>query len=314
MIDKNNLAPIVLFVYNRLDHTKQTINMLKKNVLANDSQLYIYSDGPKNYKDEVSIISLRDYLKTIEGFKHVTIIERNKNYGLAKNIIEGVSDIINEYGKVIVLEDDLITSKYFLDYMNKCLNLYQDNKTIYSITGFNFSTSFMTYPSKYNEDVFLNIRPMSWSWGTWKDRWESVDWTVNDYKQFMNDATQQKAFNKGGTDLVRMLKNQMNGKINSWYIRWTYNAYKQKKFTIYPKIAYVNNIGHDSTGTHCVDENNDIYSHTELNTKMITNLKKNIKFQQEIVNNFNRGFNTNYLRIIKRKLTKLQKKLRTIYE
>jgi len=310
MNKSEKLAPIVLFVYNRLDHTKQTIKALQHNTLANQSVLYIYSDGPKNKDAEAVVTALRDYLKSIDGFKDVKLFEREKNYGLAKNIIEGVTDIIHTYGRAIVLEDDLITSKYFLEYMNKALETYKHTGNIYSITGFNFSTQFIKYPADYKDDVFLNIRPMSWSWATWKDRWDLVDWAISDYDEFSKNSDQQKEFNKGGTDLSRMLKNQMKGKINSWYIRWTYNAYKQKKLTIYPRISYINNIGHDITGTHCVEDTNDIYSHMELNNSPIGELTFDLPFNQEIVNSFNRGFNTNYLKILKRKLKKFSYRLR----
>lgn len=305
MNDMKELAPIVLFVYNRIDHTKQTIKALQNNTLAKESELYIYSDGSKNESIDASIINLRKYLKSIDGFKSIKIIERKKNYGLANNIIEGVTDIISKHGSVIVLEDDLITSKYFLDYMNKALQAYKDNNQIYSITGFNFSSNFMKYPKTYKESVFLNIRPMSWSWATWIDRWEAVDWEIRDFDEFIHNSIQRKEFNRGGTDLTRMLKNQMKGKISSWYIRWVYNAYKQKKLTIYPRVSYVNNIGHDATGTHCVEDSSDIYSHTELNYNIISNLPDEITLNQQIVNNFNRGFNTNYFKVLKRKLKKI---------
>lgn len=302
MIKNNKLAPVVLFSYNRLEHTKQTIKALQKNTLATESELYIYSDGPKN--DEVAVIvdEIREYLKSIDGFKEVIIIEREKNLGLATSIIDGVTSVINKYGKVIVLEDDLITSKYFLKFMNDSLNVYGEKENIFSITGFSFSRNFMNFPNGYNEDIYLNIRPMSWSWATWIDRWEDVDWEVKDFQTFIRDTKQIKEFNRGGTDLTRMLKNQINGKLDSWYIRWTFNAFQKSKLTIYPRISYVNNIGHDASGVHCVEDSNDIYSHAELNDSISIVLNKNIQINNQIVENFNKGFNTNYWRILKRKL------------
>lgn len=151
---------------------------------------------------------------------------------------------------------------------------------------------------------------MSWSWATWIDRWKDIDWEVKDFQKFIKDTKQIKEFNRGGTDLTRMLKNQMNGKLSSWYIRWTFNAFKKNMLTIYPRISYVNNMGHDASGVHCVEDENDIYSHTELNDLEIGVLNKNIKLNTEIIKNFNRGFNTNYWRILKRKFKKFSHKLK----
>lgn len=310
MTENRELAPIVLFVYNRLDHTRQTIEALKKNTLAKESQLFIYSDGAKDDTVSTKVQNLREYLKGIDGFNKVTIIERDRNWGLAPSIIDGVSSIIEQYGKVIVLEDDLITSKYFLEYMNDALEAYQSNDRVFSITGFSFHSDFMNFPSTYKDEVYLNIRPMSWSWATWKNRWGDVDWDVSDFKSFINDPNKVKEFNKGGTDLTRMLKNQMKGRLNSWYVRWTYHAYKKKMYTIYPRISYVNNIGHDSSGVHCVEDSKDIYSHHELNDNKTMVFNKNIGLNKEIVRSFNKGFNTNYVRILKRKMKKIFNKFK----
>jgi len=305
MIRNNKLAPVVLFVYNRLHHTKTTIETLKKNILANESELYIYSDGPKNSEVSVTVNEIRKYLKSVTGFKKVTIIEREKNWGLAASIIDGVNTVIKNNGKIIVLEDDLLTSKYFLKFMNDALMMYDDVENIFSITGFSFSTKFMKFPDKYHEDIYLNIRPMSWSWATWIDRWEDVDWEVKDFQKFINNPKQIKEFNRGGTDLTRMLKNQMNGKLDSWYIRWTFNAFKKKKLTIYPRVSHVNNIGHDDSGVHCSEDTDNIYSHIELNDEEVNKFNKHIELNNDIVKSFNRGFNTNYLKILKRKVKKI---------
>ena len=120
----DDLAPIVLFVYNRIDHTKQTLEALLENELANQSEIFIYSDAAKSRNDEIKVAEVREYIKKVSGFKKVTIIQRERNFGLASNIIDGVTNIVNEYGKIIVLEDDLITSPYFLSFMNKGLDIF----------------------------------------------------------------------------------------------------------------------------------------------------------------------------------------------
>ncbi len=244
-----NFSPIALFVYNRLDHTRQTVEHLKKNIYAKDSELFIFSDGHKdNNIKEVN--SIRKYLETITGFKKIEIIKQEINQGLANSIINGCSQIFKNYNKLIIVEDDLITSPYFLKYMNEALDHYQNIKKILTIAGHNLPAKYMKFPSNYNKDVYFNTRNSSWGWGTWKDRWQQIDWQVNDYHEFINNKYLQKKFNLGGWDMTRMLKEQMNGKIDSWAIRWSYSQFKLNGLSVYPVNSYVKNIGLDNSGTH----------------------------------------------------------------
>ncbi|MDM5272403.1 glycosyltransferase [Sulfurovum sp. zt1-1] len=302
-----NLAPIVLFVYNRPWHTQQTVEALQKNELAKDSELFIYSDEAKNENARENVDKVRKYIDKIEGFKKVTIIKREKNWGLADSIIDGVTKIINKYGKVIVLEDDLVTSPYFLKFMNEGLEVFQKREDIFSITGFSFSSSFMKFPKGYEEDIYLNIRPMSWSWGTWKDRWQDIDWEIKGFNDFANNKNAINEFNKGGTDLFGMLKLQMENKLDSWYIRWTYNAYLKKQYTVYPKISFVNNVGHDNSGVHCSVDTKNIYSHTELNNNSNFVLNNDITLNKKIIDSFNKGFNVKFKSKIKKYIKRLFK-------
>lgn len=285
------IAPIVLFVYSRPWHTQKTIEALQKNSLAIQSELFIYSDAAKNEDSIKSVNQVREYIDKIDGFKKVTVIKRDKNWGLANSIIDGVTTIINEYGKIIVLEDDIVTSPSFLNFMNKALDFYQNEEKIFSITGFSFSTEFMKFTGDSVADVYLHLRPMSWSWATWKSEWQGIDWEIHDFNEFASSRKKIRQFNLGGTDLTNMLKAQMNGQLDSWYIRWCYNAFKRQKFTIYPKISFVNNIGHDNTGVHCGDDKKNIYSHSELNIDENINFEQNIELNKAIVTRFNKGFN-----------------------
>jgi hypothetical protein len=245
------LSPIVLFVYNRPLHTEQTIQALKNNELAAKSELFIFSDAAKSEKDKESVDTVRQFIETIDGFKNVTIYKNQSNAGLANNIIKGVSKILHEYGKVIVLEDDLITSPYFLNYMNNALNLYEKQENIFSISGFNYPTEIFTLPSHYKYDVYLNYRSCSWGWATWKDSWAKTDWEMTDYKEFSQSNHDKKLFNRGGDDLFDKLKDAMNGLTNSWAIRWAYTHYKYNAYAAYPRYSYISNIGFDNSGTHC---------------------------------------------------------------
>jgi hypothetical protein len=241
-----NLAPIVLFVYNRPWHTMQTVEALKKNELANESELFIYSDGWKSEVDKPKVLELRDYLKSIDGFKKVTIIERDRNWGLADNIIDGVTKIVNEYGKIIVLEDDLLTSPYFLKFMNEALEFYKYEKKVWHISGWN-------YPIETNgfDDVFLWRVMNCWGWGTWADRWQfyekNVDKTI---EKFTKEDI--KRFNLDGIENFwsQVIANK-KGKINSWAIFWYATIFKNKGLCLNPVESFVENIGHDGSGLHC---------------------------------------------------------------
>ncbi|PLY04731.1 MAG: sugar transferase [Arcobacter sp.] len=286
------MAPIILFVFNRYEHTVKTIEALKKNKLANLSELYIFSDEGRNKYEIKEVEKLRKYLLTVDGFKKIHIIKRYENYGLAKSIIEGVTEIINKYEKVIVLEDDLITSPFFIEYMNYALEFYKNEREIFSISAFNFNKKFLSINEKYSYNVYLHYRPMSWGWATWKNNWDKCDWEVEDYDKFQKNKKEQNEFNKGGNDLTNMLKLQQNGKINSWYIRFCYASFKDKSYTVYPKYSLISNIGHDGTGSHCDNNSNDKYIN-QLNEELNINEKffnKNLIIDDKIIDQFNKNF------------------------
>lgn len=242
----NELAPIVLFTYKRLDTLKLTLDALSNNFSAIESELYIFSDGPKKLEDQNIINDIRIYLKTVTGFRSINIIESPNNKGLAKSIIEGVTKIISIYGKAIVLEDDLITSKNFLNFMNFGLNRYKTNNEIFSISGYTFDFS---KNALKHDGYFLN-RSASWGWATWKNRWEIIDWEMKDYNLFEKNNSMKKEFSKLGSDVNKMLTDQMNGKIDSWYIRAIFHQYKIKGLTLYPSISKIENHGFDLFATN----------------------------------------------------------------
>lgn len=243
----DKIAPLVLFVYNRPEHTRRTVESLLKNTLAGNSELIIFSDGAKNDKDLQKVKTVRDYIKTIKGFDRIEIVLRERNFGLANSVISGVNEIFKQNDQVIVMEDDIVTLPSFLTFMNKALMFYQDDKSIYSISGYPYP---IKIPRTYNEDVFISYRASSWGWGTWKERWEKVDWEVKDFSAFISDKKVQNLFDRGGQDLTPMLKAQMKGKIDSWAIRWSYAHFKNNAFCLYPIVPLCKNIGTDKSGTH----------------------------------------------------------------
>ncbi len=274
------LSPIILFTYRRIP--KETIESLLKNKEARESKLFIFSDGYKNEIDKNDVLDVRKYLQTIKGFKNITIIEREKNLGLAKNIIDGVTEIINKYGKVIVLEDDLIVSSNFLEYMNEALEFYKDDDKIWSISGYTPSLKCL---ESYDKDVYLSLRANSWGWATCKDRWNTIDWEIKDWKKFKKDKKAIKEFNKGGNDMFRMLELQMFGKIDSWAIRWCYNQFKQNKYTIFPKYSKVYNNGFaDEKARHNSGQKWDKFE-IKLSNKKIQ-FMNNLKLDENIIQEF----------------------------
>lgn len=282
------LAPIVIFTFNRLEHTKKTIQALKKNHLANDSDIFIFSDGPRNEIEKIKVNEVREYIKDIKGFKNINIIESQNNKGLAKSVIDGVSKIINNYGKVIVLEDDLVTSEYFLQYMNEALDVYEERQDIWSISGY---TPNIRIPNNYTDEVYLIRRGASWGWATWKDRWELNDWDIKDYDEFKYNKKLKKAFNEAGSDMSPMLDDHMEGRINSWAIRWGYNQFKKNMWTVYPTKSLVKNIGNDLSGTHSPITNK--YD-VELFGNIIR-LKKDIEKDYNICNEFKNFYDLNFM-------------------
>lgn len=249
-----NLAPICLFTYNRLEETKLCISALQKNNLAEDCLLFVFSDQAKKETDKESVSEVRAYLKTVTGFKKIEVIEAIHNKGLAESIISGVTQIINKYGKVIVLEDDLITSSNFLDFMNQALFKYEDNKEVFSVSG--FSRKIETNLNG-KEDVYFKGRPTSWGWATWLNRWELVEWE-NKKENVENNKSLKNKLNYFGHDLYKMLLDNTKGNNDSWAIRFTKTQILQEKLSIAPFVSKVYNIGFGDNATHCKDAISDV--------------------------------------------------------
>jgi GT2 family glycosyltransferase len=239
------LAPIVLFVYNRPFHTRQTVTAIQNNELAEDSELFIFSDGSKSESDLEQVQDVREYLQTIKGFKNLTIIERKTNIGLAQSIISGVTEIVNRFGKVIVLEDDLITSPFFLRYMNDALDFYQNEGEVMHISGGAYPIGDFCRDDTY----FLRI-PLCWGWGTWKRAWDKFDNKIEIMQQF--NSLMISRFNFDGTySYWDQLELNRDGLRNTWFVFWYARVFLSNALALFPKRALVSNIGHDGTGVHC---------------------------------------------------------------
>lgn len=243
-----NTAPVLLFTYKRLDTLRQAVAALQKNDMAGSSDLFIFSDAAKKEEDKNIVGQVRAYLKTITGFRSIHIIEREKNLGLAISIISGTSWVLSTYERAIVLEDDLITTPNFLAFMNAALERYKAETNVFSISGYSFNLKSSSL--QYEQDAYFLNRGWSWGWATWKDRWDDVDWEVRSYASFEKNEALRKAFSAGGSDLNKMLREQMEGKIDSWAIRWFYHQFRMGGLTLYPVYSKVYNAGFDEFATH----------------------------------------------------------------
>lgn len=243
----NKLAPILFLVYNRPVHTRKTVEALKKNELASQSELFICSDGAKNDDALQQVKEVRDYIKTIEGFKKITIIEQDKNIGLSRAMISGVTKVVNEYGKIIVLEDDINTSPYFLKFMNEALEFYKDKDKVWHVSGW-------CHPIDTDnlEDAFLWRCMNCWGWATWADKWryfeKNPDNLVSTWKKDDIDR-----FNLDGThDFWSQVTQNRDGIIDSWAIFWYATIFSRQGLCVNPFISQVENIGFDGSGENCI--------------------------------------------------------------
>lgn len=239
-------APIALFVYNRPQHTRLTIEALRSNDLAMESDLFIFSDAPKKPDALSDVLEVRAYLKTITGFRSVTIVERPFNFGLAESIIDGVTGICDRYGRIIVLEDDLVTSRYFLKYMNDALLHYKADDKVASIHGY-------IYPVEGSlPETFFLRGADCWGWATWKRGWDIFEPDAQKLYDALQAGGEVRTFDfEGNYSYATMLQQQIDHKVNSWAIRWYASAFLANKLTLYPGISLVQNIGNDNSGTHC---------------------------------------------------------------
>ena len=259
-------AAIVLFVYCRPDHTRRTVSALLRNPEAANSDLVVFSDGPRGPGQMKAVQQVRDYIQEIKGFRSLKVHQSSQNLGLSRSIIEGVTHVLTQYDRVIVLEDDIITSSYFLRYMNDALDLYQNDERVISVHGYSLPTS-TTLP-----DTFFLRGADCWGWGTWRRGWD----LFNPDGKFLLDQLKCnnliREFNlKGAYSYSKMLEQQIKGLNDSWAVRWHASAFIANKLTLHPGRSLVHNIGNDSSGTHSITTTalDAVVSETQINVRRI---------------------------------------------
>lgn len=249
----NQLAPILLFVYNRLEHTQRCVTSLLSNDMSSASDLFIYADAARDDAARDAVRQVRDYIRSIEGFRSVTIVERDTNWGLAANVIDGVTATVNRFGRVIVLEDDLVLAPHFLRFMNDALDVYEDEPWVGHIQACDF-TKDSSLP-----DTFLIKFTGSWGWATWQRAWSHFNPDGKGLLEQLESRGLTKSFDFNGKyGFTRMLRHQIEGKNNSWAIRWNASLFLDDLLSLNVGKSLVSNQGFDGSGTHC--GSGDLYS------------------------------------------------------
>lgn len=274
----NSLAPIVLFVFNRPWHTRMTLESLMANEPSERSELYIFADGPKENAsggDLASIQEVRCLIREKQWCRNVHIIESERNLGLAASVIAGTTQVVNEFGKAIILEDDLITSPYFLDYMNRALLKYQDLEEVMQICGYMLPIDHRSL----RETFFLRLTS-SWGWSTWSRAWKYFEADTDKLEKTFASEDIQRFNLDGAYDYYSFFKLHREGKISSWAVLWYASVFLRKGLCLHPSRSLVYNCGHDDSGTHSPKTN--IFE-THLNTQLITDFNDQVQEDREAI-------------------------------
>lgn len=289
----NKIYPIILLAYNRPWHTEQVLNALQQCELANKSTLYIYIDGLKQGANETDIAKHTDVIavaKKMQWCAEVKVHVAEQNRGCRYGPIFGISEVLNSHEAVVILEDDIVVSPYFLRFMNASLNYYKNYQSVFSISGFNLPEKRMPIPADYEYDVYVSLRQQNWGWGTWANRWQQVDWNKDYIAGFLKNKHQVEAFNRGGDDLTKMLEEELQGKSQAWDIQFSFAQFYYHAVSIIPCRSYTQNIGLDNSGTHTIAQsdaqlNSDI-TKAPQNARLLPVIYQDKRFINAFYNNY----------------------------
>lgn len=249
---RNSLTPIALFTFKRPDHTRRTLESLSQNPEFLNSPLFCYCDGARHDGEAPQVEATR---KLLRDWPHPnkTLVERDRNLGLAKSVIEGVTQLCSEYGRVIVVEDDLVVSPVFLNYLNTALDRYADEPKVMQISGYMF-------PIEVLSQTGARLLPITstWGWATWNRAWKYFGVAEKEISELLSRQSRRRAFDLDGAyPYTRRLRQQINGKSDSWGIQWYLTVFNAGGLVLYPPATLVQNIGHDGSGTHCKIESDE---------------------------------------------------------
>ena len=269
-----NYSPVILFVYNRPNHLKKTLSFLKKNSETKKSFIYIFSDGYKNNDsmDQKKVEQVRDIIKKINFFKKKFIFERKKNIGLRNNIIRGINLAFKNNSKLIILEDDILVSRYFLKFMNESLTKYYKNNKVWHISGWNYDINEVTI----SDDVFFIKNMNCWGWGTWKNRWNKINLKSEKLiRKFSKSDKYRFNLDNSFENFSQIIRNYESKK-STWAIFWNATIYLNNGLCLNPLKSLTSNIGQDESGTNTTN--------TQLVNEKINN-NKNFKYPNIISEN-----------------------------
>lgn len=270
------LAPVVIFAYNRPDHLRRTLDALSKNELAEDSILYIYCDGPKALATSAEIIDneiqrsarrvfsgspeeYNEYCRSIKEClelaqsqtwpKELHVIARETNWGLAKSIVGAVTEIVNHYGRIISLEDDIVTSKGFLRFMNDALEMYKDDDKVMHVSAYMFP-----HKKRLPQTFFYPVPYPGGGWATWKRAWDFFSDNTKELYDYWSNRWNEFNIN-GGSFYQKQLEDNLHGRASTWFVKWHAVVLQRGGLTLYPGQSLTTNIGFDSTATNCTPTN-----------------------------------------------------------
>jgi len=292
---------IILFVYNRPEHTREMLKGLQRN---NISKLYIFSDGIKDGKDKNSVGKVRNLIDSIDWCE-TEIIKNERNKGLANSIVDGINYVLERHERIIVLEDDCIPSDDFIAFMEKCFDKYENNGKVMNVTGYSLP---ITIPDNYPCDVYFSYRSSSWGWGTWRRAWKYFDRNKSILAEIEKSSNLRKKINRAGEDLIPMLKNQINGKLNSWAVFWSINIIKNNGVCVNPVKSKIQNTGHDGTGTHCGANNRYEVKIVKEDINLL-NLPDEVIIDDEIIKRYKNIFHISLKNKIKGAIISILKKV-----
>lgn len=243
------LSPVLISVYDRKSHLEKCINSLRQNELAKETIIYIVSDNYHTWEYKAKIEEVRDYVKSITGFKEVRFIFNEKNLGAFLSVRNAIEIVLKEHGKVIFLEDDIEVSCFFLKYMNDGLEMFKEEKKIFSICA--YTPSDLKIPKSYSKDIYIWSRNSPWGFATWRDRWDDLDLELNEYQSFLKDNERVRKFKYIAPMSMSVLKADRKGKIKAMDVRISFNMFMKDLYSIYPVKSLVRNNGFDNSGLHC---------------------------------------------------------------
>lgn len=238
-------APVALFAYERLEHLKKTVAALQENYGAAETELYIFSDGARHHNVD-RVTNVRHYLRSLNGFKRITIFERDHNMGLAANIKAGISHVFVTHDRIIVLEDDIVTAPNFLLYMNAALRSYAQNDKVGHINGWSYPLA-----EKSSEEFYFLDIMNCWGWATWKDTWSIFNDNPMYWANAMSHVEKNKIDLNGSGEFWPQVQSNIRGKKNTWAIFWYLSLIENDLYSLTPRTSFCQNIGHDGSGENC---------------------------------------------------------------